>query len=487
MSLANPLWTQPLSALSTEIRAGRLSPVTLLDAYLERIRQLDGQLSAFICLADGARAAAVEAEAEIRAGNWRGPLHGIPIAVKDNHTTADMPTTAGTDPALASYPLRDAAAVARLRDAGAVLFGKTRMHEFAWGMETPPTRNPHDTGRVPGGSSGGSGAAVAAGMAAAALGSDTGGSIRIPASLCGCVGFKPTFGLIGRGGIVPHSWSLDHAGPLAASVQDAALVAAAMAGPDPTDPGSAGREADDWLPALAAGAKGLRVGVCRNHFFDCVTDEVGAATEQAISRLSAAGARVSEFEIPELAYGLGAIFAIELASSTNYHDRRLRDGTVAGFAPDVRLLVEMGRLVSAPDYLQAERFRRHLGERFAEAFQQVDVVIGPTMPLTAWRVGQREVAIDGRNESIVAVSWRLTYPWNLLGLPAITLPCGRDRGGLPIGLQIAGPAFGEAAVLRCATVCEEQVGGPLPRVDPVRTNQAINDGLDGSGNGEVLT
>jgi aspartyl-tRNA(Asn)/glutamyl-tRNA(Gln) amidotransferase subunit A len=486
MSVPDPLWTQPISALAPEIRAGRLSPVTLLDAYLERIRQLDGQLAAFAHLADGARAAASAAEAEIRAGNWRGPLHGIPIAVKDNYTTADMPTTAGTDPSLASYPLRDASAVARLRAAGAILFGKTRMHEFAWGMETPPTRNPHDTSRVPGGSSGGSGAAVAAGMAAAALGSDTGGSIRIPASLCGCVGFKPTFGLIGRGGIVPHSWSLDHAGPLAASVQDAALVTAAMAGPDPTDPGSAGREAEDWAPALAAGAKGLRVGVCRNHFFDCVTDEVGASVEQAISRLSAAGARVSEFEVPELAYGLGAIFAIELASSTNYHDRRLREGTVAGFAPDVRLLVEMGRLVSAPDYLQAERFRRHLGERFAQVFDEVDVVIGPTMPLTAWQVGQREVAIDGRDERIVAVSWRLTYPWNLLGLPAITLPCGRDRGGLPIGLQIAGRAFGEAAVLRCAAACEDQAGGPMQRVDPVPTNRAASSEHAGSDPDEVL-
>ncbi|MBX2856115.1 MAG: amidase, partial [Rhodobacteraceae bacterium] len=226
------------------------------------------------------------------------------------------------------------------------------------------------------------------------------------------------------------------------------------------------RYADDWTEALEGETRGLRVGVCRNHFFDGVVPEVAASVETSISALSGAGATVSEFEIPELAFGLGAIFAIELASSTNYHDHRLRAGTVAEFTPDVRLLVEMGRLVSAPDYLQAERFRQRLGERFAAVFETVDVIVGPTMPLTAWRHGQREITIDGQTEGVLAAGWRLTYPWNLLGLPAITLPCGRDRGGLPIGLQIAGPAFGEASVLRCAAAAERLAGGPLGRKSP---------------------
>ncbi|SEA69260.1 amidase [Rubrimonas cliftonensis] len=463
MSAADAPWRLSIAELVPLIRDGALSPVDLLDAYLERIGALDGALHSFVHLNAHARAAAEAAQAEIAAGRWRGPLHGVPIGVKDNHLTADMPTTAGAPGE--AFPLRDATAVARLRAAGAVLIGKTRMHQFAWGMETPPTANPRDLSRVPGGSSGGSGAAVAAGLCAAALGSDTGGSIRIPASLCGCVGLKPTFGLIGRGGIVPHSWSLDHAGPLAASVADAALLTEAMAGPDPDDPGCAGLAAPGLAAAAAPGASvaGLRVGVCHRHFFEGLTPAVERAADAALAALVAAGARIVEFDAPELSVGLGAIFAIELASSTAWHDRRLREGRVAGFEPDVRLLVEMGRLVSGADYLQAERYRRRLGEVFAARFADVDVVAGPTLPLTAWRMGERSVDIGGRSESVLAVSWRLTYPWNLLGLPALSLPCGVDGDGLPIGFQIAGPAFGEAAVLRAGAALEAALGGPMAR------------------------
>ncbi|MEO1773352.1 MAG: amidase [Pseudomonadota bacterium] len=453
-----------IGELSTLMRDGRLSPVDLMDAVMHRARTEDGELSAFVHLSETAQAAAERAHAEIAAGDWKGPLHGVPVAIKDNHTTFDMPTGVGTSAPGVAFPLEDAHAVARLRHAGAIPFAKTRMHEFAWGMETPPTRNPRDLDRVPGGSSGGSGAAVAAGLAPAALGSDTGGSIRIPASLCGCVGFKPSYGLIGRSGIVPHSWSLDHAGPIAASVGDAALLVEVMAGPDPADPGSLGCSAPDWSEALVAGAQGLRVGVCRTHFFEHLVPAVGDSVEAALSALGAAGAEIMEFDLPEIAQGLGAIFAIELASSTNYHDQRLREGAVTHFDPDVRLLVEMGRLVSGADYLQAERFRRHLAERLAPVFNRVDVIAGPTMPLTAWRLGQSEVQIGDSLESIVAVSWRLTYPWNLLGLPAISLPCGTDEAGLPIGLQIAGPILGEAQVLRAATAAEHALGGPMPRV-----------------------
>lgn len=453
-----------IESLSPLVREGRLSPVDLFDAVVHRAKTEDGRLSAFVHISDTARTAAEVAHAEIAAGNWKGPLHGIPIAIKDNHTTFDMPTGAGSSAPGVTFPMEDAHAVAQLRAAGAIPFAKTRMHEFAWGMETPPTRNPRDLDRVPGGSSGGSGAAVAAGLTPAALGSDTGGSIRIPASLCGCVGFKPSFGLIGRSGIVPHSWSLDHAGPIAASVTDAALVTEAMAGSDPSDPGSLGSPMPEWREAVAAGPQGLRVGVCRTHFFDDLVPDVGATVEAAISALGKAGAEIIEFELPEIGQGLGAIFAIELASSTNYHDQRLRGGTVAHFDPDVRLLVEMGRFVSGADYLQAERFRRHLSERLAPVFDRVDVIAGPTMPLTAWRSGQREVQIGDKFESIVAVSWRLTYPWNLLGLPAISLPCGTDQASLPIGLQLAGPVLGEAHVLRAAIAVESALGGPMPRV-----------------------
>jgi len=301
-------------------------------------------------------------------------------------------------------------------------------------------------------------------MAPGALGSDTGGSIRIPASLCGCVGFKPTFGLIGRSGIVPHSWSLDHAGPLAASVADAALLTRAMAGPDAGDPACLGRIPGDWDAEMAAGQDGLRIGVCRRHFFDALAPDVAARIEETLGGLARAGARLVEIDLEDFSRGLGAIFAIELASSTNYHDQRLREGTVARFSDDVRLLVEMGRLVTAADYLQAERFRRRLGLGVARLFEDIDVIASPTMPLTAWPVGERSVRLGAREESVLAVSWRLTYPWNLLGLPALSLPCGTDAAGLPVGLQIAGPALGEGAVLRAGLVAERLAGGPMPRV-----------------------
>ena len=318
-----------------------------------------------------------------------------------------------------------------MRKAGAILIGKTRMHEFAWGMETPPTRNPHDEGRVPGGSSGGSGAAVAAGFCLAATGSDTGGSIRIPASLCGTVGFKPTFGRIGRSGIVPHSWSLDHAGPLTRNVADAALLVDVMSGHDPHDAASANEPPTDLASLAAAPVAGLRVGVCRNHFFEALDGEVAASVEATIERLAASGAQIVEFEVPELAYGLGAIFAIELSSSTAYHLPHLASGGIDDYSEDVRLLVEMGRLVTGSDYLQAERYRRLLAGKFQTVFDRVDVVVGPTMPITAWEIGQREVVLGGRRESVLETSWRFTYPWNLLGLPAISLPCGTDSAACP--------------------------------------------------------
>lgn len=466
--MSGDLWRRPITDLAPDVQSGAISPVDLLDVYLDRIAAHDPILKAFVHLNTDAKAAAETAASEIAAGDWRGPLHGMPIAIKDNYGTREMPTRAGSDLPSVDYPLADANAVARLRAAGALLIGKTRMHEFAWGMETPPTTNPWNTGCVPGGSSGGSGAAVAAGLAAAALGSDTGGSIRIPASMCGCVGLKATFGLIGRSGIVPHSWSLDHAGPLASSVADAAMLTAVMAGPDANDPAASSAAAPDWTDALAAGAKDLRVGLCRNHFFEGVTTEVADATEELVRKLAAAGAEIVEFTVPELAYGLGAIFAIELASSTAYHDRRLYAGDIASLSPDVRLLVEMGRFVSGSDYLQAERYRRLLGERFKAAFERVDVVLSPTMPLTGWRVGERTVDIADREESVLAVSWRLTYPWNLLGLPASSVPLGLDSAGLPIGIQIAGKPFDEASVLRASAVVETLCGGPFAKTDPIQ-------------------
>jgi aspartyl-tRNA(Asn)/glutamyl-tRNA(Gln) amidotransferase subunit A len=449
-----PLWYCPIETLAPRVRTRKLSPVAITEAALDRIARLDPALLSFVHVSDRALEDARRAEKEIAAGRWRGPLHGIPIGVKDNYLTQDMPTAAGTTAPGFDFPRRDSAAVARLRAAGAILVGKTRMHEFAWGNVTPPARNPWDTERVPSGSSGGSGASVAAGLCAAALGSDTGGSIRMPAAACGTVGLKPTFGRISRDGIVPHSWSLDHAGPLTRSVGDAALLLNAMAGYDPADPGCQDQPVPDYTAALGRPIRGMTIGVCRNHFFERNDADVARAVEQAIGDLAAQGARIHEFRIPRLEYGLAAIFAIELASSTAYHDSSLRAGRVAHYTPDVRTLVELGRLVTAPDYLKAEQLRTLLMEDFRQAFTQVDVIVGPTTPITAWRVGEWTASVGGRDESVLAASWRFTFPYNLTGLPAISLPCGFDRRGLPIGLQIAGRPFDELTVLRVAHAYE---------------------------------
>ena len=448
------IWDRPIEALAPELRAGRLSPVTLVEAALDRIRRLDDELLSFVCLSDSALEAAREAERALSAGRVLGPLHGIPIGVKDNYLTRDMPTEAGTKTPGITFPREDSHAVAKLREAGAILIGKTRMHEFAWGTVTPPTRNPWDRGRVVGGSSGGSGAAVMAGLCAAALGSDTGGSIRIPASICGTVGIKPSFGRIGRSGIVPHSWSLDSAGPLSKSVGDAAILLAALAGPDAEDPGSQDRPVPDYSKALGQSVQGLTIGVCRNHFFGRNQEAVESAVEQAIRDLAAAGMKVREFEIPNLDYSLGAIFAIELASSAAYHDTWLRAGKTPHYEPDVRILVEIGRFVTGADYLKAEQFRRLLMADFRKIFEEVDVIVTPSTALTGWRHDATTLEIAGEQESVLAASWRLTYPFNLTGLPAISLPCGFDGEGMPIGLQIAGKPYDEMTVLRVAHAYE---------------------------------
>jgi len=442
-------------ATIADLTAGRVAAVTITEHLLDRIRRLDPGLHSFICLAPDALDQARRADAETRAGRSRGLLHGIPVGIKDNYLTANMPTTAGTTAPGVDFPRTDSAAAARLRAAGAILIGKTRTHEYAWGTVTPPVRNPWDLSRIPGGSSGGSGAAVAAGLCPAAMGSDTGGSIRIPASLCGTVGLKPTFGRISRTGIVPHSWSLDHAGPLTRSVADAALLLQVLAGEDSTDPACSAAPVPDYRAALnEPSVAGLRVAVIRNHFFGRNHPDVDAAVETAIAWFGGHGAVIRDVTLPNLEYGLGAIFAIELASSAAYHDVALRAGRTCHFTDDVRLLVEMGRLVTGADVIKAEQFRQVLKHDVARVFVEADIILGPTEPVTAPRIGETHVAVAGGEESALAATWRLTYPYNLTGLPAITLPCGFDPAGLPIGLQVAAAPFAEPILLRAAAAYE---------------------------------
>jgi len=441
--------------IATAIRTKQTTAVRVTEDVLQAIKDVDPEIQSFVTVSDQALVAAAAADKALNKGDLLGLLHGVPIGVKDNYLTADMPTHAGSDSSVFNFPVEDSAAVARLRASGAVIIGKTRMHEFAWGNVTPPTKNPWSQSRVPGGSSGGSGAAVAAGLVPIALGSDTGGSIRIPASLCGVVGIKPTFGLVSRAGIVPHSWSLDHAGPLSRSVADSALALDVMSGFDAADPGTVRAPKTRLLGSIDQSIKGQKIAICRNYFFDSNELEVSQNVELAIEHFKKAGAVVVEVKIPLLEFSLGAIYAIELASSAAYHADNIRKGLASHFTDDVRTLVEMGQLISGTDYLKAEQYRRVLGEEFQKTLSTADAILTPTLPLTAWEIGTWEVTVtNDEPESVLAASWRLTYPFNLVGLPAISVPCGFNSQGLPIGLQLIGRPFEEATVLRLASSYE---------------------------------
>lgn len=452
---STPIEWASLKELGNGLAKGHFSSAELTQHLLNRIERHDGAMQSFIHISEHALDQARASDQRRRLRNATlGPLDGIPVALKDNYLTADMPTTAGTTAIGVAFATEDSACAQRLRAAGCILLGKTRTHEFAWGTVSPPVSNPWDIERIPGGSSGGSAASVAAGFAPLALGSDTGGSVRIPASFCGTVGLKPTFGRISRVGIVPHSWSLDHPGPLTRTVEDAAIAMNVLAGYDPRDPACQDQAVPDYTASIDRSIRGLRIGIIDNHFMDRNTSDVQSAINASIDGLQGSGARIMHFRVPLLAYGLAAIYAIELASSGTYHDRHVTTGVSRGYQKDVRDLVEMGRLVSAVDYLKAEQVRTLLCEEFRRIFAQVDVVVTPTEPITAWKKGSETVTISGENESVLAASWRLTYPFNLTGLPAISVPCGFDKEGMPIGLQIAGRPFDEGTVFRCASAVE---------------------------------
>ncbi|MFE0850683.1 amidase [Streptomyces rochei] len=438
-----------LTAAAQEIRARRLSPVELVDSVLERAREV-ASLGAYVTLtADRARRSALAAERDVAHGRLRGPLHGVPMGLKDLIDVAGTATTASSRVRAGHRAPADSTVAARLTAAGAVLAGKTHTHEFAYGLTTPQTRNARDRGRVAGGSSGGSAVAVAAGAATFALGTDTGGSIRVPAALNGVVGLKPTYGLVPRHGVTSLSWSLDHVGPITRTVEDAATVLAALVGHDPRDPASRPAPAPGHRPATDPDdLSGLRVGVPTTYYFDHVDPEVADAVRRAVDRLALRGARLVDVEIPMARYVQAVQWGLMVPEATAYHERTLR--TAAGlYEDDVRVLLEAGELMSAGDHLRAQRARTLMRREWARMLRQVDVVVAPTVPLTAVPAGQTSVSWpDGTVESVSDAYVRLSAPANITGVPALTVPAGTDRAGLPIGLQVLGRPFDEATVVR---------------------------------------
>jgi aspartyl-tRNA(Asn)/glutamyl-tRNA(Gln) amidotransferase subunit A len=449
MAPKTPLTWCSLAEASQLVRTYAVSPVELTRACVDRIERLDTEIHAFASVdVTHALEEARAAEREIQSGRYRGPLHGIPVALKDNYDTVGIPTRNGSQVFARRMPTQDAATWERLRQAGAILMGKTTMSEAAWGVDFPPVRNPWDLRRNPGVSSGGSAAAVAAGLCFMAMGSDTGGSIRIPAGLCGIVGLKATYGRVSRAGILPHTWSLDHAGPLTRRVEDAALTLSVIAGYDPRDSASADVPVGDYLSPLRNGVRGIRIGVPREHFWERIQEHVEPVVRQALRDIEAAGAEVEEVSIPHMANALGAILVTEMASVTAWHDKYLKDrNRRALYTPEVRVLMDAGKFIFATDFLKAQRLRRVLIEEARTALSRVDVLATPALPLCAWEISQSHVEIAGQTEHVLHACWRFTYPWNLTGLPALSLPCG-FVDGLPVGLQLVGRPFDEAMILR---------------------------------------
>ena len=450
-----------LETIAEEIRSRRISPVSLVESCLARIEALEPRLNAFITVtAERAREEARDAEREIAAGRYRGALHGVPIAVKDLFATKGIRTTAGSRILRDWVPDHDATVVRKLREAGAILLGKLGLHEFAYGISSVnphfgDVRNPWDTNKIPGGSSGGSAVAVVAGEAYAALGSDTGGSIRIPASLCGCVGLKPTFGRASLFGAVPLSWSLDHPGPLARNARDTAIAMSAIAGYDPRDPVSADRPVPDLLDVIDREPKDLRIGVPTEYVWDECDPAVATAARSAIDSLAGAGAEVREVRWPRAAEYAKAASAILGVEARAYHEGAF-PGRSLEYGPLVRARLASQGDVDAATYARAMQLLLDARAGGADRdLDGVDVLAMPTVPTRAWTIEQAK-------ESGRPSEWtRITRIFDLTGQPAISIPCGMDPDGLPIGLQFAARMWDEASALRAARAYE-LVRGPFP-------------------------
>lgn len=448
------------------LRARRVSAVEFTKAAISRIDRLNPRLRAFITVtADQALHRACQADAELAAGRDRGPLHGLPVAYKDLFATRGVLTTGGSKLYENFVPAIDAAVVERLDAAGAVMVGKLNMHELAYGITSANPHfgavcNPWNERHSPGGSSGGSGAAVAAGIVFAAMGTDTGGSIRIPASFCGTVGLKPTYGRVSRYGVLPLGFSLDHVGPLARTVRDAAIVLNAIAGRDPRDPTSSRHPVVDYVPDEGCSIRGLRIGFPSTFYFEYLEPDVEYSVRGAIARAESLGARVKPVSVPDIEALNAVARVILLAEASAVMEPQLDRRHLIG--PDVLSLLDQGRLLPATDYVNAQRVRRRMRHEFDRIWSEVDCLITPTTPTAAPRIGDTIVRLDGRDLDVRLATTSLTRGLNALGLPALSMPCGLNAAGLPIGLQIIGPAFQEELILRVGAALEDGGVGVPP-------------------------
>lgn len=462
------LAARSIAELSVLIASGEVSPVAVTDSALAMIEAHGDALKTFIeVYREEALADARTAESEIASGHHRGPLHGIPTAVKDNICIGGKRTTMGSKIHGDFVSDEDAGVITRLAQAGAVIVGKANMHEYALGGTTDnphwgTCRNPWDTSKTPGGSSGGSAVALASNMAVAGLGSDTSGSIRIPASFCGIVGLKPTYGRVSRFGVFPEAWTLDHVGPMARTVRDAALVLDAISGHDPRDPSSLHLPSPRTADALRDSCEGMVIGVEEDFYFSDTDDAIAQLMLDGIEALRRRGATVKTVSIPGLRHAEFALTVIDTSETSTVHHANLRDHP-EDYGDDVRLLLECGELPSAIDYLEAQQVRRSLRREMHRTFEHIDVLIGPTLGSRTPAIGETTALINGVLVNALASMIRHVGPASLLGLPCLSVPCGLVDG-LPVGMQIIGPALGEQEVLDVGNAFEqtEPLGGRLP-------------------------
>ena len=460
MTESGALINLSISDAAAALRNGDATSAELTQATLARIEETEPMVQAYATVpVELALAAAHRADRELAAGRDRGPLHGIPIGVKDNCHSKGILTEVGSKVFAGYVPDFDATVVEKLYAAGAVIIGKTRCHEFSCGGSEPPTRSPWDRDRIPGGSSIGSGAAVTARSAFGAIGTDTGGSIRIPGSLNNLVGMKATFGRVSAYGVVPLAWSLDHVGPLTRTVRDNALMLGAIAGHDPLDANSARVNVPDFSASIEGGARGMRIGIERDYFlYPGVMDEVRAATEAVMDELAGMGAEIIEVKLPELEFTREAQITIRMVESASYHRQQIREKGHL-YTPGTRATLEIGQVILATEYVAALRARERYRSAMKALFrrERLDAMISPTIPVSAPMLGDvRKPRADMENGETPTDGFiHHVYPANLSGQPAISAPAGFTSSGLPIGYQLTGRPFDEATLYRIAYAYEQ--------------------------------
>jgi aspartyl-tRNA(Asn)/glutamyl-tRNA(Gln) amidotransferase subunit A len=452
-----------IAGASKAILAKSISSAELTTQTLARIASINPHLKAYEqVLSEDARAAAKAADAEIASGTHRGPLHGIPIAIKAIYDVKGVKTTSGSKVRRDYVAKNDSTVVRKLKEAGAVILGIVTTYEFAFGFDSSPTRNAWNIDHIPSGSSGGTAAAVAASLCMAGVGTDTGGSVRAPAAANGVAGIKPSFGRVSKAGITSLSWSLDHPGPIAKTVEDLATLLRIMSGADPKDPDTKDVPVPDYPNAMRGDVRGMRIGLPTNYFFDDIQAPVGDAVTNAVKKLETMGAIIVPITVPGVDGIVDSWMPIAVAEAAAFHQHTLRTKT-ALYGDEVRLLLEVGELTLATTYINAQRVRLAWQSQLKETMRDINVIVTPTLPNTAMKVGETISKIGSREESVFAVSARFCAPFNMSGLPGVSIPCGFAPNGLPIGLQIVGKAFEEEVVLKLANAFESSTDYHLRR------------------------